>query len=577
MNPQPVLTNKLSSFKSPIEHLQRPERFTFPYYYTPHPLAVTAMTELQHYLATQKEWKHDFSDQGKMFAVLVIETEQGELGYLSSFSGSRSVVRSEFPDESDIPGFFVDPIYDPRVDTDAQAQWIEKKNRLDAHILSLTHHPVFIERKARYTSLEAQAETEITDGQTALAVNKAKRKELRKKAELRLGNDLDEQQLQAIIHELGHQSSKEKQELKLIKNKWKQSLENLIQLIQDTETEIENLQQKRQQVMARIADEKHKSCRFLNRKGELKSTYDLFKLGPSNPKNEANAKKAPIKGSSEENLPLLLQAAYQHGFTPLALGEFWWGASPYHQIRQHKNLYPVCQSKCFEILEHMLEGIETDESPLEQTPSLNKELEIIYEDDALVVVNKPAEFLSVSGKYISDSVHARMQVRYPNATGPLVVHRLDMSTSGLIVFALTSEANKHVQQQFINRTVVKRYTALLEGTLSHTSGTITLPLRGDMEDRPRQMVCHRSGRNAQTDYHVIEKIGHRTKVDLYPKTGRTHQLRVHCAHSSGLNTPIVGDDLYGFKDKRLHLHAGYLKLRHPISNDLIEFTAPSDF
>ncbi|MGC9404376.1 pseudouridine synthase [Vibrio genomosp. F10 str. 9ZC157] len=575
MNPQPVLANKLSSFKRSIDHLPRPKRFTFPYYYTPHPLAVTAMSELQHYLATQKEWKHDFSDQGKMFAVLVVETQQGELGYLSSFSGSS--VRSKLPDESDIPNFFVDPIYDPGVDTNSQAQWIEKKNTLDTHILSLTDNPVFIERKARYTSMKAHAETEITDGQTALVLNKAKRKERRKEAELRLGNDLDEQQLKAIIHELGRQSSKEKQELKLIKNKWNQLLDELIPLIQDTETEIKNLQQKRQQVIARIADEKHKSCRFLNREGELKSTYDLFNLGRSNQKNEANDQKAPIAGSSEENLPKLLQTAFQYGLTPLALGEFWWGASPYHQIRQHKNLYPVCQSKCFEILEHMLEGIETDESPLKQTPSLNKELEIIYEDDVLVVVNKPAEFLSVSGKYISDSVHARMQVRYPNATGPLVVHRLDMSTSGLIIFALTSEANKHVQQQFINRSVVKRYTALLEGLLNQGSGTIALPLRGDIEDRPRQMVCHRSGRNAQTDYQVIETIGHRTKVDLYPKTGRTHQLRVHCAHSSGLNTPIVGDDLYGFKDKRLYLHAGYLKLRHPVSHDLIEFTAPSDF
>ena len=315
-----------------------------------------------------------------------------------------------------------------------------------------------------------------------------------------------------------------------------------------------------------------KSCTFLNQNDISKSLFELFNIN-----DLKTTTQDPILYSSEQNLPKLLQTAFQMGYEPLALGEFWWGSSPYDQIRQHKNLYPVCQSKCFEIIQHMLDGIETDDSPLELTPSYGKELEIVYEDDVMVIVNKPAEFLSVSGKYITDSVHARIQERYPNATGPLIVHRLDMSTSGLLVLTLTAETNKHIQKQFIERTVEKRYTALLEGNIESEHGVINLPLAGDMEDRPRQMVCHRHGRSAETTYKVISRNNNRTKIYLYPKTGRTHQLRVHCAHQAGLNTPIVGDDLYGFKETRLHLHAGYLKLRHPITNNEIEFEVNAEF
>ncbi|MGB6136920.1 MAG: RluA family pseudouridine synthase, partial [Shewanella sp.] len=184
---------------------------------------------------------------------------------------------------------------------------------------------------------------------------------------------------------------------------------------------------------------------------------------------------------------------------------------------------------------------------------------------------------SVPGKNITDSVFSRMQQQFPNATGPLIVHRLDMSTSGLMVIALTKEANKALQQQFIQRSVTKRYIALIEGVPSQNEGEISLPLRVDLDDRPKQLVCYEHGKHALTHWQLFKRQGNRTLVHLYPKTGRTHQLRVHCAHHDGLHMPIVGDDLYGVAANRLHLHAQYLALTHPATGEAMVFEVKADF
>ncbi len=202
---------------------------------------------------------------------------------------------------------------------------------------------------------------------------------------------------------------------------------------------------------------------------------------------------------------------------PLAIAEFWWGSSPKSEIRQHENFYPACKGKCQPILEHMLEGIDMDENPLLANPCEGKTVEIIYQDNDMAVVNKPAEFLSVPGKTIEDSVYLRMKQHFPDATGPLIVHRLDMSTSGLMVIALTHRANKSLQKQFIQRTIQKRYVALVDGLIELDEGIINLPLRGDLDDRPRQLVCYEHGKPAETKWEVIERKCSRTKVYLYPQ------------------------------------------------------------
>jgi len=285
----------------------------------------------------------------------------------------------------------------------------------------------------------------------------------------------------------------------------------------------------------------------------------------------------PPSGVGECAAPKLLQYAYQHGLKPLALAEFWWGASPKSSVRQHANYYPACQSKCFPILSHMLKGLEVDDNPLLDNPAVGKELAILYQDDHILVINKPHDFLSVPGTHIKDSVFTRLREKFPDVTGPLIVHRLDMATSGLMLIALTPRANKSLAKQFATRLIEKEYVALIEGNPAQDHGDISLPLRGDLEDRPRQLVCFEHGKKSDTTWQVIDRQGSHCKISLRPKTGRTHQLRVHCAHTLGLNMPIVGDTLYGKKADRLHLHARSISFSHPISHQMMSFTTPEAF
>jgi tRNA pseudouridine32 synthase/23S rRNA pseudouridine746 synthase len=259
------------------------------------------------------------------------------------------------------------------------------------------------------------------------------------------------------------------------------------------------------------------------------------------------------------------------------MAEFWWGESPVGEIRKHGQFYPACRGKCEPILAHMLEGIPLDSNPMAEGQATDLELEILYEDEQLVVVNKPAALLSVPGKNVLDSVFFRMKQRYPDATGPLMVHRLDMGTSGILLVAKTAEAHKNLQSQFIRHSVQKRYVALLEGEISAESGVINLPLRVDLDDRPRQMVCYTYGKSARTEWRVVERKDGTTRVHFHPVTGRTHQLRVHSAHVQGLNAPIVGDELYGNKGTRLHLHAERIEFLHPQSGEKMVIECAADF
>jgi tRNA pseudouridine32 synthase/23S rRNA pseudouridine746 synthase len=305
----------------------------------------------------------------------------------------------------------------------------------------------------------------------------------------------------------------------------------------------------------------------LNQQKELKNLLAIF--------NDPAIK--PPAGSGECAAPKLLQYAFANHLKPIAMAEFWWGISPSAAVRQHKNYYPACQGRCKPILTHMLEGTAMDANLLLENLSEKQVLEIIYEDDVLIVVNKPAEFLSVPGKDIKDSVYTRIKEKYPAATGPLIVHRLDMSTSGILLLTKTKEANKVLQHQFINRTIKKRYVALLDGSLAENSGKINLPLRVDLDDRPKQLVDFTHGKPAETNWKTIYKENGKTRVHFYPITGRTHQLRMHAAHKDGLNTPIVGDDLYGTKENRLHLHAEFIEFLHPTTAKKMSFTVAAAF
>ena len=259
------------------------------------------------------------------------------------------------------------------------------------------------------------------------------------------------------------------------------------------------------------------------------------------------------------------------------MAEFYWGISPTAEVRKHGQFYSSCRSRCEPILGHMMQGLNVEPNPIELAGVFKGKLDIIYEDHFLLVLNKPHEFLSVPGKTIKDSVLTRMQTYLPNATGPLLLHRLDMSTSGLLLVAKNERTHKKLQKQFIERKVKKRYVALLDGTLETKEGEIDLPLRVDLNNRPRQLVCYEHGKKATTKYKVVAIEANKTRIHFYPISGRTHQLRVHAAHYKGLNTPIVGDDLYGTVSNRLHLHAETLSFEHPVKKEWVSFSCEAPF
>ncbi|NOH22336.1 RluA family pseudouridine synthase [Vibrio europaeus] len=549
-------------FDSDIQSYPLPEKFTFPFYYQPHPLCVLAAQQLQRHLILQQAWHHDFGidgnpeGTGKMFGVLLVQSPEGEIGYFSAFSG-------KIADQNLLPGF-VPPVFDMLAEESFFRTDLAEITQLNQAVKVEQSNPELLQLKEALSQLEQGYAKAEQDQRDAIIRGRAKRKEQREQGEA----NLDSSQLDALLVELSKESVAEKNVLKYLKLEWEERIAGLSSKLNELTTSLNALKEKRKSLSNALQNKLFEQYRFLNIRAEERSLKSIF---------APTASPVPPAGAGECAAPKLLHYAFKHGFKPLALAEFWWGVSPKSEIRQHTKFYPSCNSKCQPILGHMLEGMLVDDNPLEENWAEDKELEILFEDDAMVIVNKPSGLLSVPGKTITDSAYTRLQERYPDVEGPFVIHRLDMATSGLLVFALTKRANKSLQKQFISRSVQKRYVALLEGTVSESSGEINLPMRGDPVDRPRQLVCFEHGKPAQTYWEEISTINSRSKLYMYPKTGRTHQLRVHCAHHLGLNLPMVGDTLYGEKADRLHLHAERLELEHPYSKQPMTFEAPESF
>ena len=557
-------------FQSDVSAIALPDRFTYPFCYEPHPLCEIAAKQLQQYLLEQTDWSHPFGldheghldnnsndANGKMFGVLVVQNSQGVLGYLAAFSGLLA-------DKLIQPGF-VPPVYDRLADATLFRQKADEIAVINHQVKSLEQSPKLDQLKQQRHELETQAQQEIE----ALRLSIIEQRKARKAEREVIANSEHSLQNEQRLEQLARESVLEKRQQQDLKSQWQQSQDDVLADIEAFENQLLALKQERKDRSARLQQHLFEQYRFLNEAGDEKSLLDIFAAFP---------KLTPPAGSGECAAPKLLQYAFQHQLTPICMAEFWWGKSPKSEIRQHQKYYPACQNKCFPILSHMLAGLELDDNPLLQNPAQDKEIDIIYQDEAIVVVNKPAELLSVPGVHIKDSVATRLAEQFADKEGLFVLHRLDMSTSGLLVFALTKRANKQLQKQFITRQVKKRYVAVLSGKLNETHGEITLPLRGDLDDRPRQIVCFEHGKPALTTWECIaQESDGSSRVYLYPHTGRTHQLRVHCAHHDGLNLPIKGDDLYGTKANRLHLHAEQLSFTHPYTRELMTFCAKPDF
>lgn len=540
----------LHRFTTSISDIPLPERFTYPFCYTPHPLCVMAAEEVQNYLSKQSDWQEELS-QGKMFGVLIVQTEDGSIGYLTAFSGILA--------GKNIHPYFVPPVYNllqPQGFFKIEEENISAINR---RIRRLEEDKKYIDLRSNLTQTTQSAQDALSIAKTQLKEAKDKRELLRKTGQLNAKEEA----------ELIRESQFQKAEYKRLERSWKDKIASLQVEAGNWEKQIQELKTERKVRSAALQQQLFEQFRMLNYRGEAITLCDIF---------EQTVHKTPPAGAGECAAPKLLQQAYLHHWKPIAMAEFWWGNSPKNEVRHHGYYYPACKGKCEPILRHMLQGLEVEANPMQQEAERgNEKLNIVYEDQWLLIINKPAGMLSVPGKERQTSIYDLAREAYPEAEGPMIVHRLDMATSGLLIIAKDKKTHQHLQAQFKNRSIRKKYIALLDGIVPEDEGTIELPLCPNPLDRPRQMVDTQYGKPAITYYQVLERTDKYTRIAFYPHTGRTHQLRVHAAHPSGLHCPIIGDELYGKKDKRLYLHAESIEFTHPVNGQSMCVTEKADF
>ena len=539
----------LHYFAADISHIERPKLFTWPFHYVPHELSCLAASEVQQYLKSRPEWREEIA-RGKMFGVLVVEDEAGELGFLAAFSGNL--------DGRNRHDYFVPPIYD-------MLQPGDFFRRGEAEISAINRTIKERESGEEYQSAKAALERATCDAEHALSELKAQLKERKKERDIRRKEGENSETL--IL-----ESQRDNAELQRLKRAVRDMAAEAQHRYDVLHAEVEALKVERQQRSSALQMQLFAEFRILNARGEVRNLCELFAPTPQ---------LVPPAGAGECAAPKLLQYAYLNHLRPVAMAEFWQGASPRGEVRHDGAFYPACNGKCKPILTHMLEGLAVEPNPLTQiTPA---EPSILWEDSHIVVIDKPCGMLSVDGKSGVRSVEQWARERYPDISGPMIVHRLDQSTSGILLLAKDKTTHKAMQEQFVTRTVSKQYMALLDGVVEPKSGRIDLCMKLDYDNRPRQMVAP-DGKRSITEYRVLSVEGGRTRVAFYPLTGRTHQLRLHSAHPEGLNAPIVGDDIYGHEQRadlsdghRLCLHASRLEFTHPHTQERIVIECKAEF
>ena len=539
-----------------------PEKFTYPFQYEPHPLALIAVKELQEYLKSKEEWLaecrvgHSNDLLGKMFGVLIVQTQDNDLGYLCAYSGKLG--------ETNQYEQFVPPLFDSL--NPEGFYKIEETNitAINKEVSKVEQSQAFQDAKTNWQKLREQRDLEVRHQKEEIKRAKAKRQQLRDDAE----QSMSQEELTSFLKELSNQSRRENSNYKLLCKEWREKLDSAQKAFDHIRDNIKDLEKERKTRSHALQQKLFEQYNFLNWNGEVKNVRTIFKEFNDVP---------PPSGAGECAAPKLFQYAYEHNLKPITMAEFWWGASPKSEVRKHKNFYPACRGKCEPILGHMLKGIDVEPNPVFDIPTDELEVDIVFEDEFLWVVNKPPELLSAPGKLCIDSLYTKMQQLFPEVKEPYLAHRLDMSTSGLLIIAKDPDTYTHLQKQFEYKTIRKKYVAVLDGVVEKKQGEINLPLRVDLDNRPRQLVCYDYGKDALTRYEVAEVKNNKTRIHFFPVTGRTHQLRVHAAHSLGLNAPIVGDDLYGTQGNRLHLHAEEIEFHHPFTKQPMKLMCPAPF
>ncbi|MBR1882840.1 MAG: RNA pseudouridine synthase [Muribaculaceae bacterium] len=527
------------------EAVEPPRRFTWPFHYVPHPLCRLAARQLAQHIASQPQLRAAL-DAGKMLGVLVVREPSGSLAFLAAFSGNV-MGTNHLP-------YFVPPIYDL---LQPQGEFRTE----EAAIVGINREIEQLEREAGSEAMRQQLALAKQAGEEeVLAFKQLMQHSKRQRDDARAAGALTPLQQEELLRE----SRFQKAELKRIKHRVAQRLDEAQARQAALWQRVHALKQERKRRSEALQRRIFRLFVVTNALGEQTDLIQL--LAPA----------LPPAGTGECCAPKLLQHAYRLRVKPLCMAEFWWGQSPQGEVRHHGHYYPACRSKCLPILPWMMRGLDVEENPLAQAPA-EQPLDVLYDDEWLSVVNKPAGMLTQPGKLITQSLETRYRARMQGVSGPVVVHRLDQETSGVVVLAKNREAHKALQALFEQRQVSKRYVALLDGTVAASEGIIELPLRPNPDDRPRQMVDTVHGKAAITRFEVLERNGGTTRVAFYPLTGRTHQLRVHASHPSGLGVAIVGDMLYGRAAGRLMLHAEQLCFTHPFTGKRLVVSSPAPF
>lgn len=509
----------------------------------PHPLVLRAAQAVQ----AELQGRNPVPREGKMYGVLVVRTREGMIGYLKAFSG-------QLEGRWDVAGF-VPPVFDAAVREAFELEGAREVQRLLALAEDLAAEPA---RRALARDL-ALAREAHEQQRRALSERHARARAERNAQRVRLQVDGDE----AALYALAQQSRADKAEAKRLQKVQEVALRPLLESWQRSERRLQASVRLRRLLCRRLMDRIHDAYQLENALGETRSLRQLF------------APATPPAGAADCAAPKLLAFAHRHRLAPLALGEFWWGPPPSGGGRLQGAWYPPCRGKCFPILPFMLSGTRVLAQASRRAPS--PPLAIVYEDRFLLVVDKPPGLLSVPGRGAGHTPSVSDLLQDLMGKGVALVHRLDQDTSGLLVAAKSQVIYVALQRQFLARQVAKTYVALVAASVVRDFGVIELPLRLDVMDRPRQVVDPEFGKWARTSFEVVERRGSETLVRLFPYTGRTHQLRVHCAHPAGLAAPIVGDRLYGKPGPRLFLHARGLGFRHPVTGRALHFDAPPAF
>lgn len=569
-----------------------PERFTNPFSYIPDKFCREAAFCVQQYLMGQRQW-HDELQKGKMFGVLVVQTRDGELGYLAAFSGNLQGQNNL--------DFFVPPVCD-LLNPDEFFKVGEREiSAINREISALEQSGELEDLQLRIRSVRESMLEKIIGLKENYKRGKMKRKGLRLMNIMGLETgDFNAFAKSGHLAELNRESQFQKAQIKRAEKSLKEALEPLELQLGQLQERIEALKKLRKEKSSALQEKIFESFTFLNALGEEKSLLSVFR------EYYNDSAVLPPGGAGECAAPKLLQYAYKHGLRPVCMGEFWWGDSPKGEIRRHGEFYPSCKGKCAPILGFMLQGLDVEgpvhifkDGTAASDADCSGELAVLYDDEWIVAANKPSGILSVPGKDSAQPCVADLlRSRYGYKGDLFPVHRLDMHTSGVLVLAKNALVYKELQRQFAGREVSKCYMAVLDGAVSDgsagdavvwdsgvsavpavcgASGVVSLPLVPDYNHRPCQRVDFVDGKEAVTRFEIVRiesGFAGRTFVKFYPLTGRTHQLRVHSAHPMGLNAPIVGDLLYGSPAPRLMLHAFSVSFTHPITGAKVEISAP---